>query len=147
MQFSTQFCHIVRLVQSNIRQNTFGTGQCLTQSKGLLQYLQASGLWGLQSSTGSCQVADKDHFHTASSASGGMVGREPVSSGLHKFLFIVTLRNITSQIRLPTAAISFLDPVQHAERVPPSTPLQLGAGFLKASMFVFTTDCFSQRVE
>lgn len=93
----------------------------LLSAKGSFSIDKAEGCGTSQSPTGCCQVADKDHFHTASSASGGMLGREPKSSGAHKFLFIVTLWNATSQIRLPTVVISFLGPAQCVKRVPPIT--------------------------
>mgnify|MGYP001860278028 CR=1 FL=1 len=76
----------------NIRENTLsGLDSALLRAKGSCGIYKAVVCGASQSPIGSCQVADKDHFHTASSASGGMLGREPKSSGAHKFLFIVTL--------------------------------------------------------
>lgn len=95
------------MIQSSIKENILsGLADLLPRGKDSYSIYKLVGCGAVQRPTESCHAADKDHFHRASSASGRMVGREPETSGAHKFLFIVTLGNAAPQINLPTAGVS-----------------------------------------
>lgn len=98
----------MKLIQSSIKEDILsGPADTSPRGKDSDSIQRPVSCGAVQRPTQSCHAAaDKNHFHRASPASGRMVGRESETSGPHKFLFIVTLRNAAPQRNLPTADIA-----------------------------------------